>query len=34
MLLWFRELIKARFEVKFRGMIGPGAKEGKEMRHT
>ena len=30
-LQWFRERIRERFEVKFRGMIGPGAKEGKQM---
>ena len=29
---WFREKIKDRFGVKYRGRIGPGDKEGKEMR--
>ena len=29
---WFREKIKERFEAKYRGRIGPGDKEGKEMR--
>ena len=31
-LMWFRCQIEKEYEVKFRGMIGPGAKEGKEMR--
>ena len=31
-LVWFRERIQKRFEVKFRGRLGPGNKDDKRVR--
>ena len=30
-LMWFREQIKKRFQVKFRGMLGPSSKDDKDI---